>query len=136
MTNHKTNMSDKSNPVVEQVVVEKPKRGRPKGKKPVDPVPVAPAKKSRKKVVAKPAAAAAAAPPAAQPEPEPVPAPVKAKAVKMSEESKTELRDFMLNLHEKNNDMSVRDGKSARMKIMSRMRKGMTAKEAWADVNQ
>jgi len=127
-------MSDKSNPVVEEVVVEKPKRGRPKGKKvdPVDPVPTAPAKKSRKKVVAKPVA------PAPQPEPEPesVPAPVKAKAVKMSDESKTELREFMLSLHEKNKDMSVRDGKSARMKVMSRMRKGMSAEEAWKDVNQ
>jgi hypothetical protein len=104
-------MSDKSNPVVEEVVVEKPKRGRPKkGKKVAEP----------------------------QPEPEPVPAPkpVKAKAVKMSEESKTELREFMLTLHKKNKDLSVKEGKSARMKVMSRMRKGMTAKEAWADVNQ
>ena len=125
-------MSDKSNPVVEQVIAEKPKRGRPKGKKPVESVPTAPSKKSRKKKVVEPVAPA----PQPEPEPEPVSAPVKAKAVKMSEESKTELREFMLSLHEKNKDMSVRDGKSARMKVMSRMRNGMTAEEAWKDVNQ
>ena len=123
-------MSDvESDPVVveEPVVVPKTKKARKKAVKAAQPAEEveapAPTKKGRKK-----AAAAKAAAPA------PAPEPVKIdKSTKMTDEQKTSLREHMLAQHA-DGKMTVSEGKSMRMKLMSRMRKGMTLEEAHKDI--
>jgi len=114
--------------VVEEPVVVSKKKGRKKAVKtqePAEPAP-APTKKGRKK--------AAAAKAAAAPAPAPAPEPVKIdKSTKMTDAQKTSLREHMLAQHA-DGKMSVKDGKSMRMKLMSRMRKGMTLEEAKKDI--
>ena len=122
-------MSDvESDPVVtkEPVVVPK-KKGRKKAVKVAEPEVEAPAptKKGRKK-----AAAAKAAAPAPAPAPEPVKSD---KSTKMTDSQKTSLREHMLAQHA-DGKMSVSEGKSMRMKLMSRVRKGMTLEEAVKDI--
>ena len=118
---------EESEPVVveEPVVAPKTKKGRKKAAKAAAPEVEAPAptKKGRKK-----AAAAKAAAPA------PAPEPVKIdKSTKMTDEQKTSLREHMLAQHA-DGKMTVSEGKSMRMKLMSRMRKGMTLEEAHKDI--
>ena len=125
-------MSDvESDPVVveEPVVVPKTKKARKKAVKAAQPAEEveapAPTKKGRKKVAAAKAAA---------PAPAPAPEPVKAdKSTKMTDDQKTSLREHMLAQHA-DGKMSVSEGKSMRMKLMSRMRKGMTLEEAQKDI--
>tara|TARA_R110000764_G_scaffold116351_1_gene203287 strand:- start:345 stop:728 length:384 start_codon:yes stop_codon:yes gene_type:complete len=126
-------MSDvESEPVVteEPVVAPKTKKARKKAAKiaadaeaPVVPAP-APTKKGRKK----------AAKIAAEEVKEPAPVAVKVdKSTKMTDAQKTSLREHMLAQHA-DGKMSVSEGKSMRMKLMSRMRKGMTLEEAHKDI--
>ena len=123
-------MSDvESDPVVveDPVVVPKTKKARKKAVKAAQPEVEAPAptKKGRKKVAAAKAAA---------PAPAPAPEPVKVdKSTKMTDDQKTSLREHMLAQHA-DGKMSVSEGKSMRMKLMSRMRKGMTLEEAQKDI--
>ena len=120
-------MSDvESDPVVveEPVVVPKTKKARKKAVKAAQPEVEAPAptKKGRKKAAAKAAA------------PAPAPEPVKIdKSTKMTDAQKTSLREHMLSQHA-DGKMSVSEGKSMRMKLMSRVRKGMTLEEAVKDI--
>ena len=117
---------EESEPVVtEEPVVVPKKKGRKKAVKVAEPEVEAPAptKKGRKK-----AAAAKAAAPA------PAPEPVKIdKSTKMTDDQKTSLREHMLAQHA-DGKMTVSEGKSMRMKLMSRMRKGMTLEEAQKDI--
>tara|TARA_R110000787_G_scaffold25066_1_gene70646 strand:- start:49 stop:423 length:375 start_codon:yes stop_codon:yes gene_type:complete len=55
------------------------------------------------------------------------------RSVKMSDSQKSELKTHMAAFHA-DGKMTVSQGKSQRMKVMSRMRKGMTLEDAVADV--
>ena len=68
------------------------------------------------------------------PEPEPAPAPVKTKraSVKMTDKQKADLAKHM-EKHKKAG-MSASEMKSHRMKMMSRMRKGMSVNKAHKDI--
>ena len=111
------------------VVVPKTKKARKKAEKVAQAAEAveapAPTKKGRKK---------AAAAKAATPSPAPAPEPAKSdKSTKMTDSQKTSLREHMLAQHA-DGKMSVSEGKSMRMKLMSRMRKGMTLEEAHKDI--
>ena len=116
-------MSDvESDPVVteEPVVVPKTKKARKKAVKAAQPAEEveapAPTKKGRKKVAAAKAAAADT--------------PVKtSRGNKMSETEKKSLSDHM-----GTQEGTVTEIRSQRMKLMSRMRKGMTLEEAQKDI--
>ena len=114
-------MSDvESDPVVteEPVVVPKTKKARKKVVKVAEPEVEAPAptKKGRKKVAAAKAAVADT--------------PVKtSRGNKMSETEKKSLSDHM-----GTQEGTVTEIRSQRMKLMSRMRKGMTLEEAQKDI--
>jgi hypothetical protein len=74
--------------------------------------------------------------PVAEPEPEPVaaPAPVKKTRVKkpMSDKQKTDLSKHMEKM--KKGGMDAKEMKSHRMKMMSRVRKGMSVKAAHKEI--
>ena len=88
----------------------------------VPEVAVPKTKKARKKAAKKVKVV-----PQPQPEPEPEPEPVKVN------DKKTSLKEYMLDQHA-DGKMTVSEGKSMRMKLMSRMRKGMTLEEARKDI--
>tara|TARA_R110000764_G_scaffold818_3_gene3167 strand:+ start:834 stop:1160 length:327 start_codon:yes stop_codon:yes gene_type:complete len=96
----------------------------------VPEVAVPKTKKARKKAAKKVKVV-----PQPQPEPEPEPEPVKVndKKTKMTDDQKSSLREHMLAQHA-DGKMTVSEGKSMRMKLMSRMRKGMTLEEARKDI--
>lgn len=97
---------------------------------PVKEVAVPKTKKARKKAAKKVKVA-----PQPEPEPEPEPEPVKVndRKTKMTDDQKSSLREHMLAQHA-DGKMTVSEGKSMRMKLMSRMRKGMTLEEAQKDI--
>jgi hypothetical protein len=68
------------------------------------------------------------------PEPEPEPAPVKTKraSVKMTDKQKADLSKHMQKMQK--GGMSASEAKSHRMKMMSRMRNGMTVNKAHKDI--
>jgi len=70
--------------------------------------------------------------PAPEPEPEPTPAPAPAKSGKLSDKQKAELKSHMEKM--KKGGMSQSEMKSHRMKLMSRVRRGMSVKKAHDDV--
>jgi len=93
----------------------------------VKEVAVPKTKKARKKAAKK---VKVAPQPEPEPEPEPV-APVKtSRGTKMTDDQKTSLSDHM----KAQKDMSASEVRSMRMKLMSRMRKGMTLAEAKKDI--
>ena len=115
-------MSDvESEPVVIEepvVTVPKTKKARKKAAKVAEPVeePVAPTKKGRKKVAAAKADVTAT--------------PVKtSRGNKMSDNEKKSLSDHM-----GTQEGTLTELRSQRMKLMSRMRKGMTLDEAMKDI--
>jgi len=69
------------------------------------------------------------------PAPEPAPAPVKKKreGVKMSDKQKSDLNKHMEKVGK---NMTVSEKKSHRMKMMGRMRKGMTVNKAHKDISK
>ena len=79
-----------------------------------EPEVVAPTKKARKK-------------------PEVVEVKTSDKNTKMTDDQKSSLKEYMLDQHA-DGKMTVSEGKSMRMKLMSRMRKGMTLEEARKDI--
>ena len=70
-----------------------------------------------------------------EPAPTPEPAPVKKKreGVKMSDKQKSDLNKHMEKVGK---NMTVSERKSHRMKMMSRMRKGMTVGKAHKDISK
>lgn len=66
------------------------------------------------------------------PEPEPEPAPTKRASVKMTDKQKTDLSKHMQKMQK--GGMSASEAKSHRMKMMSRMRKGMSVNKAHKDI--
>jgi len=70
-----------------------------------------------------------------EPAPTPEPAPVKKKreGVKMSDKQKSDLNKHMEKVGK---NMTVSERKSHRMKMMSRMRKGMTVGKAHNDISK
>jgi len=70
--------------------------------------------------------------PQPQPEPEPQPAKKKREGVKMTDKQKNDLNKHM-EKHKKAG-MSASEMKSHRMKMMSRMRKGMSVNKAHKDI--
>jgi len=69
-----------------------------------------------------------------EPSPEPAPAPVKTKreSVKMTDKQKADLNKHMQKMQK--NGMSASEAKSHRMKMMSRMRRGMSVNKAHKDI--
>ena len=115
---------EESEPVVtEEPVVVPKKKGRKKAVKVAEPEVEAPAptKKGRKKVAAKVAA-----------EPEPVVPVKKARGKKMEDDQKKVLNDHMAT--KKGVLGEGAETRSHRMKLMSRMLKGMTLNEALKDI--
>ena len=122
---------------VQEVAVPKTKKARKKAAKKVQEVSDPPAppqqaatKKGRKKAAAQKVA------PQPQPEPEPEPAPLAPfkkgeRGAKMSDEDKTALKEHMAGASA---DMTPTEVRSMRMKLMSRMRRGMTLAEAKKDI--
>jgi len=120
---------------VEEVAVPKTKKARKKAAKKVQEVsePPAPPQQAATKKGRKKAAAQKVAP---QPEPEPEPAPLAPfkkgeRGAKMSDEDKTALKEHMAGASA---DMTPTEVRSMRMKLMSRMRRGMTLAEAKKDI--
>jgi len=70
--------------------------------------------------------------PAPEPEPAPAPAPAKKSSGKLSDKQKAELKSHMEKM--KKGGMSQSEMKSHRMAVMSRMRRGMSASKAHADL--
>jgi predicted secreted Zn-dependent protease len=72
-----------------------------------------------------------------EPAPAPAPAPQKKKreGVKMTDKQKKDLNKHM-EKHKKDGKMSASEMKSHRMKMMSRMRKGMSVNKAHKDITQ
>ena len=73
------------------------------------------------------------------PAPEPAPAPAapekkKREGVKLTDKQKTQLKKHMDKLKE--NGMDAKELKSHRMKMMSRMRRGLSVSKAHKDINQ
>jgi hypothetical protein len=64
--------------------------------------------------------------------PEPEPAPTKRASVKMTDKQKADLSKHMQKMQK--GGMSASEAKSHRMKMMSRMRKGMTVNKAHKDI--
>ena len=88
-----------------------------------EPEVVAPTKKARKKPTKKETVVA----------PEVVEVKTSDKNTKMTDDQKSSLKEYMLDQHA-DGKMTVSEGKSMRMKLMSRMRKGMTLEEARKDI--
>ena len=74
--------------------------------------------------------------PAPEPAPAPEAAPAKTKkgGVKLTDKQRTQLKKHMDKLKE--GGMDAKELKSHRMKMMSRMRKGMSVAKAHKDINQ
>jgi len=66
------------------------------------------------------------------PEPEPAPVKTKRASVKMTDKQKTDLAKHMQKMQK--NGMSASEAKSHRMKMMSRMRRGMSVNKAHKDI--
>ena len=128
-------MSETDIPIVLEKVVKVPRKRAKARKKPLT--------KKAKAVEPEPVAQ-----PQPEPEPEPeVVAPTKKarkkpevvevktsdKNTKMTDDQKSSLKEYMLDQHA-DGKMTVSEGKSMRMKLMSRMRKGMTLEEARKDI--
>ena len=110
---------------VEEVAVPKTKKARKKAVKAAAAEPEveapAPTKKGRKKAAAVKAA-----------EPVKTAEPVKGdKSTKMTDTQKTDLKAHMMATAD---GMTIKEVRSMRMKLMSRMRKGMTLAEAKKDI--
>jgi hypothetical protein len=69
-----------------------------------------------------------------EPSPEPAPAPTKRASVKMTDKQKADLTKHMAKLQK--NGMSPSEAKSHRMKMMGRMRKGMSVGKAHKDIQK
>jgi len=69
-----------------------------------------------------------------EPSPEPAPAPTKRASVKMTDKQKADLTKHMAKLQK--NGMSPSEMKSHRMKMMGRMRKGMSVGKAHKDIQK
>jgi hypothetical protein len=67
-----------------------------------------------------------------EPEPEPAAKPTKRASVKMTDKQKTDLSKHMAKMQK--GGMSASEAKSHRMKMMSRMRKGMSVNKAHKDI--
>ena len=72
-------------------------------------------------------------PPAPAPEPAPAPAKKKREGVKMTDKQKSDLNKHMEKVGK---NMTVSEKKSHRMKMMGRMRKGMTVNKAHRDISK
>jgi len=72
-------------------------------------------------------------PPEPAPEPAPAPAKKKREGVKMTDKQKSDLNRHMEKVGK---NMTVSERKSHRMKMMSRMRKGMTVGKAHKDISK